>query len=222
MSGKMTSTLPFLLPSEGDSLPMQGNVEGEQREVSSETVESMKQVYMVVVPELQSLVTLYNIEKETARNRRRLKRFPKFDQWIPEASNVQSRKEAMVVQPTVVSYSQYVLETKQHSRSNLYVSQEHPTKRPSIVYFSAPSEDSNQNVKFGVIQTIYSHSFCQIMYIWAAVNLYKEPHFDSSSGLWCSHNSFSHTTPVLLSSLSNPLTVAYDKYSNVWFLDVYL
>ena len=221
MSGKMTRTLPFLLPSEGYSPPQMGNIEGEQREVSSATVESMKQVYMVVAPELQSLVTLYNKERETARIRRRLKTFPKFDQWIPEASDLQTRKETMIVQPTVVSYNQYLLETKQHSRNNLYVCQEHPTKRPSIVYFTPPSEDGTQNVKFGVIQTIYRHSFCQRMYIWATVRLYKEPHFDSSSGLWWSHNSFCHTIPVLLGSLSNPLTVAYDKHSNVWFLDVY-
>ena len=222
MSGKMTKTLPFLLPSEGDSQPQLDNIEGRQCEVSSETVESMRQVYMVVAPELQSLVTLYNKERETARNRRRPKTFPKFDQWIPEASDLQTRKETIVVQPTVVSYNQYLLESKQHSRNNLYVCQEHPTKRPSIVYFSPPSEDRIQNVKFGVIQTIYSHSFCQRMYIWATVSLYKEPHFDSSSGLWWSHNSFCHAIPVLLSSLSNPLTVAYDKHSNVWFLDVYL
>ena len=222
MSGKMTSKLPFLLPSEGDSLPVQGNIEGEQREVSSENVEHMKQVYMVVVPELQSLVTLYNMERETARKQRRLKKFPRFAQWIPEASGTQARKESMVVQPTCVSYNQYLLETKQHSRNNLYVCQEHPTKRPSIVHFSSPSEDSSQSVKFGIIQTIYGHSFCERMYIWATVSLYKEPHFDSRSGLWCSHNSFSHTIPVLLSSLSNSLTVAYDKHSYVWFLDVYL
>lgn len=174
----------------------------------------MKQVYKLEVPELQSLVTLYNMEKETARNQRRLKKFPKFAQWIPEASDIQTTKESMVVQPKIVMYHHYLLESKQHSRNSLYVCQEHPNKRPSIVYFSSPFEDSTQNLKFGIIQTIY---------IWATVSLYKEPdHFDSSSGLWWSHNSFSCTIPILLSSLSNPLTVAYDKQSYIWLLDVYL
>ena len=176
---------------------------------------------MGVVPELQALLILFNRERETARSQRRLKKFPKFDEWIPEETGADIRKKTLVIEATGLSYSQYLLENKEHSRSYLYVSRRQTTKKPSIVHLSTSSEDSAQDAKFGTVQSLYSHSFSHRTYMWATVQLFKDPHYDPSSGLWRSSNSFSHTVPVLLSSLSTPLTVAYDD-SYVWFLDVCL
>ena len=78
MSGKMTRKLPLQLPSEGVELPLHDNSKGERHDLSSELVASMEQVYMDVVPEFQSLVALYNMEREIAHNQRRLKKFPKL------------------------------------------------------------------------------------------------------------------------------------------------
>lgn len=220
LSGKISSKVPFPLPSNNESLALQCSL-GKQCELSGDHVAKMREVYMGVVPELQALLILYNRERETARSQRRLKKFPKFYEWIQEARDADIRKKNLVVQATGLRYSQYLLESKQHSRSYLYVSQQQPTKKPSIVFLSPSSEDSVQDAKFGAVQSLYSHSFCQSTYMWATVQLFKEPLYDSSSGLWRSCNSFSHTVPVLLSSLSTPLTVAYDD-SYVWFLDVCL
>ena len=220
LSGKISSKLPFSLPSEEESPALQCSLEV-QCELPSKHIAKMQEVYMNVVPELQSLVIIYNRERETARSQRRLRKFPKFAEWIPGASDTQTRKKNLALEPTGVSHRQYLLESKQHSRSYLYVSQEHPTKTASIVFLCPSSETAPQDVKFGVLQTLYSHSFSGRMYLWAIVKLFKNPHYDSSSGLWRSCNSFNDTLPILLSSLSNPLTVAYDD-CYVWFLDVYL
>ena len=110
------------------------------------------------------------------------------------------------------------METKQHSRGYLYISKQHSTKRRSIVYHVAPSSEAVTNPlkpRFGVIERLYSHSFAQRYFMWAAVSLYKEPCYDSSSGLWCLDDLFDHTVPVLLSSLSHPLTIAHDGKSHV-------
>ena len=80
------------------------------------------------------------------------------------------------------------------------MSQEHPTKTASTVFLGPSSENFPQDVKFGVLQSLYSHSFSGRMYMWATEELFKNPHYDSSSGLWRSCSSFSDTVPVLLSS----------------------
>ena len=161
----------------------------------------MEQIYKDVVPEFQSLLAVYHMERETACRQRKLRKFPTFDQWKRVgslSSNTQTSTtiESLTVKPTVVTYPEYLLETKRHSRGYLYFPKQHSTKRPGIVYYLAPSSKAVKNPlkpRFGVIERLYSHAFAQRYFMWAAVSLYKEPCYDSSSGLWCSErfkNSF--------------------------------
>ena len=78
---------------------------------------------------------------------------------------------------------------------------------------------SSENLKS--IHCIYQHSFAQRTFLWAAVSLYEDCCYDSTSGLWCSKDSVGQTVPVLIRYLSHPLTVAADGNLKIWFLDVF-
>ena len=223
MSGKISNRLPFELPADGDAtLPP----DRQQRNISSEHLQSMEQVYVQEVPKFKSLMTLYEMEKEKARKQGRLKRFPKtLTDWRPEGS-LQSDEETESIlrglQPKALRYKEYFLDTKQHSHSYCYISKENPSRRPSTVYYHDSSSEAGtlcENLRFGVIQCLYQHTFAQKMFMWAVVSLYEDPCYNFKSGLWCSKDSFSQTVPVLLNSLSHPLTVASDG-NLMWFLDV--
>jgi len=230
MSGKISTKLPFQIQCEDESTERCGVIPQpeEQELISSELLRIMEQIYLKEVPKFQSLMALYQIEKEKARKRGRLRGFPKaFTDWRPEASESDAETASILggLQPTVLTYKEYFLETKQHSYSYIYISQEHPTKRASIVYHldsdSIEARERLKNLKFGVIRCLYRHSFAQRVFIWAAISLFKDPQYDTKSGLWCSKDSIGQTVPVLLSSLSHPLTVATDKNFK-WFLDVFV
>lgn len=228
MSGKISNTVPFKLPTEVHSQTEQPD-ERQTEEIPSEHLRRMEQIYVHVVPRFQSLLSLYEIEKEKARKHGTLKRFPKkFANWRPEGSVLGDEETESILgglQPTALKYSEYILESKQHSHNYYYISKEHPTKRPSTVCFldSSPEAGSHsKNPRFGVIHCLYQHFFAHKMYMWAAVSLYKDPWYNSKSGLWCSKDLFGQTVIVLLSSLSHPLTVARDRNLHIWFLDVSL
>ena len=225
MSGKIGNRLPFELPADGDAtMPP----ERQQGNISTEHLRSMEQVYVQEVPNFKSLMTLYEVEKSKARKQGRLKRFPKtLADWRPEGS-LQSDEETESIlrglQPTAVGYKEYFLDTQQHSHTYCYISKENSAKQPSTVYYRDSSSEAGgtlcENLRFGVVHCLYQHTFAQKMFMWAAVSLYEDPCYNLKSGLWCSKDSFSQSVPVLLNSLSHPLTVASDGNS-MWFLDVF-
>ena len=95
----------------------------------------------------------------------------------------------------------------------------------AVLYYldlSSKAGTKSKKPRFGVIQCIYQHTFAQRTFMWAAVSLYEGCWYDSSSGLWCSKESIGQTVPVLIRSLSHPLTVAVDGNLKIWFLDVFL
>lgn len=230
MSGKIGTKLPFELPAEDGSQTEECSAvqlrKGQQEDISCEHLKSMEQVYLHEVPKFQSLLAVYEMEKEKARKQGKLRRFPKtFAGWRPEGSQSDEETASILggLQPTALKYKEYFLESKQHSHSYHYISKEHRTKRPSVVYYldsSSEAGTTSKNVRFGVIHCLYQHSFAQRMFMWAAVSLYEDHWYDSKSGLWCSKDSIGQTVPVLIRSLSYPLTVATDGNLKIWFLDV--
>ena len=230
MSGKISIKPPFELPTEDGSQTeecsaVQG---GQQEDISSENLKSMEQVYLHEVPKFRSLLTIYEMEKEKAQKQGKLRRFPKtFACWRPEGSQSDEETASILggLEPTTQKYKEYFFEAKQHSHRYHYISKEHPTKRPSTVYYldlSSKAGNKSKKPRFGVIQCIYQHTFAQRTFMWAAVSLYEGCWYDSSSGLWCSKESIGQTVPVLIRSLSHPLTVAVDGNLKIWFLDVFL
>ena len=234
MSGKISAKPPFELPTEDGSQTEECSVvqlhvhEGQQEDISSENLKSMEQVYLREVPKFQSLLTIYEMEKKKARKQEKLRRFPKtFACWRPEGSQSDEETASILggLQPTTKKYKEYFLEAKQHSHSYHYISKEHPTQRPSTVYYldsSSKAGTTSKNPRFGVIHCIYQHSFAQRTFLWAAVSLYEDCWYDSTSGLWCSKDSVGQTVPVLIRYLSHPLTVAADGNLKIWFLDVFI
>ena len=187
-----------------------------------------EEIYKEEVAEFQSLCTIYEMEKDLAHKHGKLKQFPKFTHWKPEGSQLSSDLHFSILeglQPNAVAYQHHVLEAKQHSRSYLYISTQHPSKRPTIVFYSPPSKSSSDTtssiLSFGIIIKIYLHPFAQKVLMWAVVNFYKNPKFVPGCGLWCADDSFATTAPVLLSHLSHPLMTAVDEKFKIWFLDAY-
>ena len=232
MSGKMKSKLPFELPCEGGdnlmpSSTMQGSTQG-TTELSKEELRHMEEVYKEEVMEFKTLWTIY-LMKDLARKHGKLKKFPKFPNWKPEGSQFSSDLHSSILGgllPTAVTYQHYVSEAKQHSRSFVYISTQHPSKKPTIAFYRPPFEYSSgcstscpSAPCFGVIDKIYQHSFAQQVFMWAVVHFYRKPNFIPSCGLWCCDGSFGKTAPVLLSRLSHPLTTAVDEKRQIWFLD---
>lgn len=227
----MEHQLPFQLPSGEenpyeDQSPSHANYQGSLFDLSNGDLREMEKIYQNEMAEYNSLLKLYNLEKERARKQGKLKVFPKtFAQWRPERNMYpESHLNAICqgLQSKATLHEQYSLKTKQHSRSYLYISKEHQTKKPSVVCYSSLCSGASQgseDLNFGVIERLYHHSFAEKSFMWAAVCLYKEPLFDSSCGLWCAENMTEKRILILLSSLSHPLTIAID--SNIWFLDVY-
>ena len=178
------------------------------------------------IPELDFVVKLYNNEKEKARREQRLKKFPKsLTQWRPEGGQLEPQYEVVLnavhegLKSTATLYPQHLMETKKHSHDCLYVSKQHRTKRPSIVYFKCPSlaSEGSRNITFGVIEQIYKHSFASKEFMWAAVSVFKEKQFDSQCRLWWSENSTQQRNIILLDRISHPLTTATEN-SKIWFL----
>lgn len=224
----MKSKLPFELPSEEEDnfpSPVQADHSSQGTiRLSSEELSHMEETYRREVQDYQSLLAVYKMEKELARKKGKMKRFPNFTDWRPEGSHSLSVVHLSILkgpQPTAVVHHQYLLEAKQHSRDYLYVSSEHPSKRATIFFYRAPSEASSTYQSFGIIKKIFKHSFAKKEFMWATVNFYREPKFDASCGLWCSENATGPDVPVLLSHLSHPLTTAIDEDLNIWFLDSY-
>ena len=126
MSGKLTNKVPFEVPSEGeswscDSPPVSVAQQG-TFVLWRDHLASMEQIYKDVVQEFQSLLAFYHMERETARGQRKLRKFPTFDQWKrvgSQSSKTQTSTtiESLTAKPTVVTYPEYLLETKQHSRT---------------------------------------------------------------------------------------------------------
>lgn len=226
----MKNKLPFELPCEEDDMlspsPLKEDSQGAIH-LSKKEITHMEEIYKIQVPEFQFLLTIYEMEKVLAHKQGKLKKFPSFTNWKPEGSQVLSDLHFSILQGlqrTAVVYHQYALEAKQHSRSHLYISTQHPSKRPTIIVFHRASSDSSNSTasttsSFGIIDKIYLHSFAQTAFVWAVVRLYTKPKFIPSCGLWCSDGSFAKTVPVLLRDLSHPHTTAADEKGQIWFLD---
>ena len=236
LSGKMKNKLPFELPCEDNSdlsdnslspFPSDGCSQGTINLSNDDlALDHMNDIYKQEIPDFQSLWCIYQMEKDAARKKGYLKRFPKFTNWTPEGSQVTSDVHLCILkglQPTAVVYQQFLLEVKQHSNRYLYISSQHPNKRPTTVFYSSPSDASSidRALTFGIIKKIYQHTFAQNTFMWAAVTFYRKAAFIPSCGLWCSEDAFGQTVPVLLSHLSHPLTTAVDENLNIWFLDIY-
>lgn len=238
LSGKMRNKLPFVLPCGDDSHLSRDSLSPFLSDESSlgtmhlsnDNLAHMNEIYKKEIPQVQSLWTIYQMEKEVARKKGNLKKFPKFTNWRPEGSQAISDVHLSILeglQPTAVVYHQFLLDDKQHSRSYLYISTQHPRKRPTIVFYSPPSSSeasscsASRSLRFGVVDQIYQHTFSQKSFMWAAVSFYRKAEFIPSCGLWCSEDSIGQTVPVLLSHLSHPLTTAVDENLKIWFLDVY-
>jgi len=81
MPGKTSNTVPFKLPTELHSLTEQPD-ERQTGEIPSEHLRIMEQIYVHEVPRFQSLLSLYEIDKEKAHKHGTLKRCPKkFANW---------------------------------------------------------------------------------------------------------------------------------------------
>lgn len=231
MCGAIEHQLPFELPSGeknplDDPYPSRNSSQDSSFKLSSGDLREMESIYQNTISEYQSLLSLYNMEKERARKQGKLRMFPKtLSQWRPEGSLYPESQINAVYKELpaeAILYQQYSLESKQHSRSYLYISMEHQNKRPSVVHYSSPCLASSQEIKelhFGIVERLFQHSFADRSFMWAAVSLYKEPKFDSGCGLWCAENIMGRRILKLLDGLSHPLTIAID--SKVWFLDVY-
>ena len=227
----MKNKLPFELPCEGSDnvlspSPLNGSSQG-TIQLSKKELAHMEEIYKKEVAAFQSLWTIYEMEKDLARKKGKLKKFPMFSNWKPEGSQLSSDLHFSILeglQPTAVAYQHYESEAKQHARNYLYISTQHPSKRPTTVFYSPPSESSSTTSsasRFGIIDKIYQHSFAQKVFMWAVVRFYKNTKFVPSCGLWCANDSFGKTVPVLLSHLSHPLTTAVDEKFQIWFLDAY-
>lgn len=226
MAGVLKEKLPFEPPPIEEDMSdetLNENQEGGPLDLSVEDVRQMEEVYRIEIPEFQLLTQMFNMEREVARRERRLRKFPKsISQWRPEGGQLDQRCEALLdaihLGPgtTAVSFPQYLMESKQHSRDFLYVSAQHPTKRASVVCFR---HLSSGQLNFGKVENIYKHSYAQKEYLWVTVDLYTEGQFDSQSGLWWSENSIRQKIPVCLCKVSPPLTIATEG-STIWFLDV--
>ena len=225
MAGVLKENLPFELPPvEEDKTEknLNENQVGESLDLSVEDVIEMEQVYKKEIPEFQQLIRMFSMEREIARRERRLSKFPKsLSQWQPAGGQLHHSCKALLdaihsgPETSVVTFLQYFVESKRHSRDFIYVSRQHPSKRPSVVCFH---QSSAGKLKFGELANIYKHSFALKEYLWLAVHLYTEVEFDSHSGLWWSENSKGQTIPVLLCKVSPPLTIASEG-SKIWFLD---
>ena len=115
MSGKISAKPPFELPTEDGSQTEECSAvqlhvhvqKGQQEDISSENLKSMEQVYLHEVPKFQSLLTIYEMEKEKARKQRKLKRLPKtFACWRPEESQSDEETASILggLQPTTTKY----------------------------------------------------------------------------------------------------------------------
>ena len=78
MSGKMKNKLPFDLPCQDDDNMLSLLKEGSQGtlHLSKEEITHMEEIYKTQVPEFQSLFTIYEMEKVSARKRGKIKEFP--------------------------------------------------------------------------------------------------------------------------------------------------
>ena len=220
MTGLMKGGLPFELSFHDETALPQSVVKSEFI-VSNEDLRHMEQVYRKDVPELQSAISLFQMEQEKARKERRLKTFPNsLLNWKPEAGQMEPQCEAALtalregLQPTALMLLQHRSDTKQHSHDLLYISRQHPTKTPSIICFLFEGL-----LKFGVIEQIFKHSFVSKEFIWVAVRLFEREKFDSQCGLWWAEESTQQQILIPLPKVSHPLTTAVEN-SIIWFLDV--
>ena len=116
LSGKMRNKLPFVLPCGDDShlsrdslspFLSDGSSLGTMH-LSNDNLAHMNEIYKKEIPQVQSLWTIYQMEKEVARKKGNLKKFPKFTNWRPEGSQAISDVHLSILeglQPTAVLLS---------------------------------------------------------------------------------------------------------------------
>ena len=108
MTGLMKSTLPFELPLNVDKSSAKSVIENEFI-LCNEDLRHMEYVYRKEVPELPSVLKLFQMEQEKGRKDRRLKNFPKsLTHWRPEAGKMDPQCEKALtaisegLQPTAI------------------------------------------------------------------------------------------------------------------------
>ena len=108
MTGLMKSTLPFELPLNVDESSAKSVIENEFI-LCNEDLRHMEYVYRKEVPELPSVLKLFQMEQEKARKDHRLKNFPRsLTHWRPEAGKMEPQCEKALtaisegLQPTAI------------------------------------------------------------------------------------------------------------------------
>ena len=193
-----------------------------------EKVNELQKEYKSAIPSYAKLLDEYEKASERAGISRVKSLFPGKSAWNPPGRVLSDSERQLLIGPVgIVDYFNKITVcdriTKrriEYSCMNMPLSQSNmPKQSSSFVSISIPSQlRTHDKPIFGVIVTIFSHSFAQSKYFWAVVEQFTTARYDSELKMWYVSITATHSSLVMLDHLSYPLIVAIDE-SQLWFLN---
>jgi len=152
MTGLVKCELPFQV-----SKAVSSKTQNEFYTICDADLRHMETAYIKEMPELQNAQVKYESELRRAKHKRRLKSFPKsLSEWTPEGGHIDPALACLHVglKTSAKAFDELFFTDHVHPCEQLYISEQHSSKRASIVSFHLES------TKFGIIDTIFQHTFC--------------------------------------------------------------
>lgn len=188
--------------------------------ITASEVAELESEYRKLSSAYSNLVLEYERAKKAAAVKRCLSTFPSRDIWTPPTRTLSQAERKMIAGPTneVVFLRKLVLQNQSTGRYVEYSTSEFERDGRVANSYAAIVKGSNQP-SFVQIKKLFEHSFLDTTHDWAIVVIFKSTHLDEEFNLWNVSLNETEQKCVLLTHLTQPLAVARDINTKLWFLN---
>ena len=190
--------------------------------LESDEMKALESLYQKIDPDYGTLVSVYELEKKSARKAHRIKAFPPLSGW--ESGDYvlsQDQLELRCGPSNSVTDLRTYTHKDDHGRYIKYAVINSAKKTASsCVSLRLDSVLSQGEMKFGQITRIFQHVFNKKMYTLVKLQWFCDVELDRQAGLYFSSKTTVSTYQVVpIKDLSKPLVHAIDGHK-IWFLNV--
>ena len=190
--------------------------------LNDEDFKRLREFYFNEIPAYRMLYQQYMVDRQKAKDRHQLKKFPSMAQWTPEGPSFTPLEKAMCNGPV---NSGKIVKTcnciNNYKREVTYRSSQSSVSE--TLSFSVAVRLTKEITKLGTINFFLSHSFLEKNYMLARINWYKEYVRDPESGIMTAllSSAAEHISFVHVSQLKEQLVIAPDETdpNKVWILN---
>lgn len=147
--------------------------------------------------------------------------FPDKSSWNPTVRSLSPTERLLLLGPMndVLYYQSFCVRDPNTNRCVTYgIHQPGIAQAKNSFVFLKETCDSGRIPQFGLIVSLFTHTFAEITY-WALLDLFLKANYDTDSKMWYVTNGTSCKTAIFpLDSLFPPLVVA-QECEHLWFLN---